>query len=294
MKKILSKFYLLGLLIVVAFLTVLIWNLTFQHLIDGFRSHTATREVAEESKELSPQEEGRRKFQETVLDTGEKVKHYLGYRVLEEQRLEGHFHRIDFEVSPDRRNYCNDCHGEIPHDKVPHLRAFFNMHSTFIACQTCHVRLEGDQKTGIFKWYDRTSGEIVPSPVSEDVLPGTYPAKIIPFEKVNGQVRRIDSQEKIQFAQEYEEREKSLTELQKVKAKKIIHEQVDKKPYTCEDCHQKEAPLLPLKDLGFPQHRIDAIRSTEVIGMIKKYTEFYIPRILEPGFGQQPAQEEQP
>jgi hypothetical protein len=39
--------------------------------------------------------------------------------------------------------------------------------------------------------------------------------------------------------------------------------------------------LLPFADLGYPQHKIDIFVSTEVIGMIKKYTQFYIPSILD-------------
>ncbi len=74
-----------------------------------------------------------------------------------------------------------------------------------------------------------------------------------------------------------------MTELQKSKARKIIHNIVSEKPYLCEMCHQKENPVLPYKELGYPQHRVDTIVSTEVIGMIKNYTKFYIPLLLEPG-----------
>jgi len=205
--------------------------------------------------------------------------------VLEEQRLKGHFHHIDVKVIPDQRNYCISCHGDIPHDKIKDLRAFGNMHAAFIGCQTCHVRLEGEDKTGVFNWYDRTSGEIVESPVAQGQMFGNYSAKIMPFERVQGNLQRIDSQAKIDFALEYSKHEKSLSEVQKSKAKKIIHQQVSKTPYICEDCHQVEAPLLPFESLGYSKKRIDTIVSTEVIGMIKKYTQFYLPHILEPGFG---------
>ena len=59
---------------------------------------------------------------------------------------------------------------------------------------------------------------------------------------------------------------------------------MSKKPYVCEDCHQKEAPILPFRDLGYPEKRIDAFEGTEVVGMIRNYTQFYMPRILHPGF----------
>ena len=222
-------------------------------------------------------------FQEAIMEGEERVKHYLGYRILDEVRLKDHFHHIDFDFKPDKRSYCIACHGDMPHGKVKELRAFGNMHASYIACQTCHVRLEGDAKTGVFKWYHRVTGEIVSSPVKEGAFPGAYESKIIPFARLNGKLQRIDTQEKIDFAKEYSEKEKTLTDLQKSKAKKIIHKIVSKKPYMCEDCHQVEAPVLPFEDLGYPKRRIDAFVSTEVVGMIRNYTKFYMPKLLHPG-----------
>jgi len=294
MKKVLSKIYILACMGLTVFFIVTIWNVTFGHIVGEYRSRKKieTMAAAKEAEKVS--------FQETILDSDKTVRHYLGYRVLEQKRLMGHFHHIDFDVGPDKRNYCVQCHGEMPHDKVKEIRAFGNMHAAIIACQTCHVRLEGPDKTGVFKWYDRTTGEITESPVQERiragtpyaaavefVRPGTYQAKIMPFEKVNGRLQRIDSPERIDFVAEYKKSETSLTDLQKSKALKIIHKIVSKEAYRCEDCHQKDNSLLPLRELGYPSHRIDSIVSTEVVGMIKNYTQFYMPRILHPGEGEQ-------
>ena len=197
---------------------------------------------------------------------------------MEQARLEGHFHHIDFDFKPDQSNYCIECHGDLPHNKVKELRAFGNMHASFIACQTCHVVLE-------------ETGKFVKSPVKEGVAPGTYNAKIMTLERVNGQLQRIDTPERIEFSREYQLKEKTLTQIQKSKAQRIIHNIISKKPYLCEQCHQKENPVLPLAELGYPQHRIDTIISTEVIGMIKNYTKFYIPMMLEFDEGSKAPQE---
>jgi hypothetical protein len=238
-------------------------------------------EIAQKQAEQKKDEEEKITFQKAILEGEERVKHYLGYRVLEQARLEGHFHHIDFDFKPDKSNYCIECHGDLPHNKIKELRAFGNMHASFIACQTCHVVLEGEAKSGVFKWYDRETGKIVKSPVKEGVAPGAYTAKIMSFERVNGKIQRIDTPERIAFSREFREKEKTLTQIQKSKAQRIIHNIVSKKPYLCERCHQKEDPVLPLAELGYPQHRIDNIVSTEVIGMIKNYTKFYIPMMME-------------
>lgn len=296
MKKLLSKIYIIACMGLTVFFMVLIWNLTFGKIVDAFHSKKRIEAIAAVKKQTqADKDKEMTSFREAILEGEETVKHYLGYRVLEQKRIMGHFHHIDFELAPDKRNYCIQCHGEMPHDKVKEVRAFGNMHASFIGCQTCHVRLEKAERTGVFKWYDRTSGEIVESPVKEKIRnwiptpvretepPGTYSSKIIPFERINGNLVRVDTQERIDFVRDFRKEERSLSDLQKAKALKIIHNVVSKEPYRCEDCHQKEAPLLPFAELGYPAHRVDAIVSTEVVGMIKNYTEFYMPRLLHPG-----------
>jgi hypothetical protein len=284
MKKLLSKFYILGLIALTVLFMAIIWNLTFAELFEEYHIRKRVLEAASiniPAKNLTEQIS----FKKAILESDERVKHYLGYRVLEEKRLKGHFHHIDFDFTADKTSFCIGCHGDIPHDKIKEFRAFGNMHASFLSCQTCHVRLEGNAKTGIFTWYDRTTGEIVPNPDMEGILPGTYRSKIIPFERVNGKIRRIDTQERINFAREYREMENRLTDTQKSKAKKIIHKIVSKTPYSCEDCHQKQTSVLPFKDLGYPPQRMESIVNTEIVGMIKNYTQFYMPRMLQPGFG---------
>ncbi len=281
MKNVFTKLYILGFMVLTVFFIFIIWKVTFGHIVEEFHSRKEALEIAE-IKEEQKKEKGKTTFEKIIIESEERVKHYLGYKVLEEQRIKGHFHHIGFDIGPDKRSYCIECHGDMPHDNIKELRAFLNMHAFFINCQTCHIKLEESEKTGVFKWYDRTTGEIVDSPVKTS-KPGTYKAKIVPFEYKNGELVRLDSQERTDFAREYKEKEKTLTEAQRSKAKKLIHNIVSKNPHICEDCHQKESPLLPLQELGYPKERADSIVSTEVVGMIKKYTEFYLPRMLQPG-----------
>lgn len=264
---------------------VVIWNMTFGHLL---KEHAHRKRINEnklqmlQKKEAANQEE-QGTFKKIILESDQKVKYYLGYRVLEEMKIKGHFHHIDYDMEPDNRSACVECHGDIPHDKKKTIRAFANMHAAFLACETCHVRLEGDKKTGVFKWYSRKTGEIIPSPIKPGVEPGRYHAKIVPFERINGRLERVDSQSRIDFAREYKKAENTLSERQKAKAKKIIHQLVSEKPYLCEDCHRKEGSLLPFEKLGYSKKRTNILVSTEVVGMIKDYTKFFVPRMLHPG-----------
>ena len=291
-KKLFQKLYILAFMVLTVFFMLIIWKVTFGHLVD---TNLLKNRIEEISKNISQKQEKEKvttgtSFRESILEGEERVKHYLGYKVLEELRIKDHFHHIGFDFKPDKRLYCIGCHGDMPHSKIKEIRAFANMHASYIACQTCHVKLEGSEKTGVFKWYDRTTGEIVPSPVKEGVLPGSYQSKIIPFVRINGKLQRIDTQDRIQFAKDYSEMEKTLTDVQKAKAKQIIHKIVSQQPYMCEDCHQKEAPVLPYEELGYKKTRIDAFVGTEVVGMIRNYTKFFIPKMLHPGMTESEAE----
>jgi len=281
MKNMLMKVYIVGFAALSIFFMVIIWKVTFAHVIEEYHDRTEAFEALQviNEKETVPV---RTTFQKIILDSEETVKHYLGYKVLEEKRIEGHFHHIGLDIGPDNRSYCVECHGDMPHDQIKELRAFLNMHSFFISCQTCHVKLEGAERTGEFRWYDRRTGVIIPSPV-EFEEPGTYKSKIIPFELANGQLRRVDSEDRISFALEFQKSKDTLSEAQSTKAKKIIHKIVSKQPHICEDCHNSKDPVLPLEKLGYPQKRVESILSTEVVGLIKNYTKFYMPRMLHPG-----------
>ncbi|UCH82028.1 MAG: hypothetical protein JSW20_05215 [Nitrospiraceae bacterium] len=281
MKSMLMKLYILGFAALSIFFMIIIWKVTFAHVIEEYHERQEVLEALDVEKE-NEEAPAKTTFQKIILDSEETVKHYLGYKVLEEKRIKGHFHHIGMDIGPDQRSYCVECHGDMPHDQIKDLRAFLNMHAFFIGCQTCHVKLEGEEQTGEFRWYDRRTGVIIPSPVAFEE-PGTYKSKIIPFESVNGQPTRIDSDERISFAREFRETKDALTEAQSTKAKKLIHKIVSKQPYVCEDCHNTKAPVLPLEKLGYPKERIDSILSTEVVGLIKNYTKFYMPRMLHPG-----------
>ena len=287
MKTFLKKLYILVFMALTVFFMVVIWNLTFGKLLDMITG----KEDVSQSDMTRPQEdqEKDKAFKKIMLESDETVKHYLGYRVLEEMKIEGHFHHIDYDMEPDKRSYCIECHGDIPHQKTKEIRAFANMHSAFLACETCHIRLEGSQKTGIFKWYSRKTGEIIPSPIQEGVAPGLFHAKIVPFEMKNGKLERIDDQSQIAFAREYLRTEKTLTEEQKTEANNKIHKRVSKNPYLCEACHRRENPLIPFEEIGYSKKRAELLVSNEVVGMIRDYPEFYVPEMLNPGLGDNEA-----
>ena len=57
----------------------------------------------------------------------------------------GHFHGVDRWYQFDAHNGCasSGCHSPLPHTKSREIRAFANMHATFMACRLCHEAPKG-------------------------------------------------------------------------------------------------------------------------------------------------------
>jgi cytochrome b subunit of formate dehydrogenase len=53
-----------------------------------------------------------------------------------------HYHQIPPWFAPDPGNGCTaaDCHAPLPHGKRIAVRAFLNMHTTFLDCGVCHIQ----------------------------------------------------------------------------------------------------------------------------------------------------------
>ena len=70
----------------------------------------------------------------------------------------GHYHGVNRWFQPDPHNGCTarGCHEPLPHTKRKEVRAFANLHATFLDCGTCHdAGLTGPVEA---VWVDTTTG----------------------------------------------------------------------------------------------------------------------------------------
>jgi len=65
-----------------------------------------------------------------------------------------HFHLIPRWFDPDSGNNCttSGCHGPVPHGKRIEVRAFLNMHATFVDCTVCHAKEA--RNAGKSQWFN--------------------------------------------------------------------------------------------------------------------------------------------
>ncbi len=289
-KLVVGKLYILALMVFTVWYGFFIYPVIFshaEHKTEGEQT-TVFGTTIVKPEAMTMEEQALKRF---LKEQKAEATTDLGYTVVKEQYVKGHFHHIGMTVESDETNVCVRCHGAVPHDKSKVIRGFLNMHAFFLACETCHIQPKLSQDALAFRWYEKKNGTITVNP-PELVSPekekyGNYGAKIAPGTlSADNAFRFINGEKERSFVQGYIKNKEQLSSVEQSKMKKVIHRMVNEKPLLCEGCHTTtENPYLPFAELGYPPRRIRDLTNTEVVGMVNKYKEFYIPKFLVPGAG---------
>ncbi len=290
-KKVIFKLY------VIFLMGFTVWYGYFMYpLIFGFEGKEKAEASLMELGKAGTDKE--RMFVKLIAEKEQTKKTDLGYRVIDQPYIEGRFHNIGISVEPDNGSICVRCHGNVPHDHSKEIRSFLNMHAFYLGCESCHIMPGKDAPAWEFRWYKKSTGEVTDNPVAlveiEDSyktaesmrkypMYGNYGAKIAPGKIKNGTFTFLHDKNDMAFVNRYIVEQDHLGPEQKSQMKRVIHDSVSKKPLQCDRCHQKKSPYLPFAKLGYPLRRVSELTDTSVVGMIRKYKEFYIPNFLTPG-----------
>lgn len=198
-----------------------------------------------------------------------------------------HFHNLDDAVLKgiEYPSNCVTCHGDYPHNKTVKVRAFFNAHSWFIACEVCH-RENGKQENIIYKWLDSDTDIALYKLQGE---PGMYEARIVPFLITNKTEQRLDNLIDDADVTAYNNSKDKLNVIQKKKAMEQMHQVLSKTPIVCDQCHTENS-LFEFKDLLYSDNMAEYLKDTDVGTMIKGYKVFHLPNVL----GQQKLKKTRP
>jgi hypothetical protein len=197
-----------------------------------------------------------------------------------------HFHNVDESISVKEKDptLCLTCHGNLPHTKAQGLRSFLNMHTFFLACETCHVNAEGqinkvDESEWIhYAWFDFTTKKRV---YKLNGPAGNYNARIVPVRKeTSGKEVRLDLPLREKFVKDFIEKGHNFSLEEKAKAKAIIHEKNSKEPVLCDKCHMTGG-YLSLLDLNYTSKRAEQLEGPEAFDLVKKYLEYYNPSMFD-------------
>ena len=189
----------------------------------------------------------------------------------------GHFHVSDEPTTTDSETapMCLRCHGNFCHNKSEEFRSYYNMHTFFLACETCHIRKE--QGSAIqFKWFDDKTGRELKQIKGQDE---NYGAKVVPVRPEGQGFERLDAFLEEKLALDFMKHKDSYSSEEKEKIKQQLMKQVSKKPVTCEECHCKQG-YLNYSELGYSAARAADLSRIEIVRMIKEYKDFKFPVIF--------------
>lgn len=210
-------------------------------------------------------------------------------RVVEKMR---HFHNSPEQFSADLgdKNVCFFCHGDYPHSREPMIRTMMNMHTQFVGCSTCHTDPEKyTEENYRFGWLNYSGIDVKGVPFGTQLNANTgqlietddFYSKIVIYYKENKEEQLMELTKDNKFVQEFISIRDELNEKDRESVKKRFHYTVTEKGRACRKCHTvEEKSYIPFRQLGFSDQRISDLTNLNIIGLIEKYEEFYMPNLL--------------
>ena len=185
------------------------------------------------------------------------------------------FHKRRQLVETDELPFCRNCHLPLPHRKNERKRTFLNMHSRFIACETCH--LQSDDPMLNYRWLAYSGPhagiEVMPTGVAGDEqgqpsfipLPG---ARIAPFVGSESTAIFKDSVAGRNLTEGWE----SSDDAAKAKLKARLHAPLQKEGPDCDACHHRES-MLDLVSLGADPVKVRQIEQNSIARFFTRFNE---------------------
>ena len=212
---------------------------------------------------------------EDIARAEEKIREHKDVKLREEPKVPPFHQRVDSPVK-EGETYCQGCHLPVPHGEKLRTRAFLNMHSRFIACETCHFRPE-DVKFE-YRWLDYASRQPA-APAEHRLRTG---ARIDNSVTLDGRVKIAPyfqgAPANVLPGSEFSERitrdwkaADSISAKAGIKAK--IHAPLEKEGPACAKCHTDQAPLLDLAALGAGPEQARMIQRHVIPQFFGRYKE---------------------
>ena len=182
-------------------------------------------------------------------------------------------------------SFCTTCHLTPPHTKSMRTRTFMNMHTQYIACETCHFRPENAPlsyqwqdtrdastvavRTSLFRQAVKPEKEAKPEAI-QMVEPQNPFIKITPFYQQQAVGLRKDHA----FAQETKTiwQQTGVT-AEKVQRRALIHAPLSEKGPKCQACHSDKETLFDLADLGATAYQAEKIQNNIVTQFFSRYKD---------------------
>lgn len=204
-----------------------------------------------------------------------------------------HFHNEPTEdlVTRGKKTVCFYCHGDFPHSKQRMVRTLLNMHTQFIGCMTCHTDADKVPEAHYrFRWLNYSEIDVTGPPFGTGINPDTgflietddYFSKIVIYDNSDGEDKLLEIPERSEKGEVFLSIRERLSEQDKDALKKRFHALIRPKGRQCARCHATEQEsYVPFRDLGFSDQRISDLTNLNIIGIVDKYREFYLPKLFD-------------
>jgi hypothetical protein len=220
---------------------------------------------------------------ESMQKSFDKVKDHKDVTVQDKLEVPVFHKRGEWEKESLSLTFCTNCHLAPPHTKNLRARAFLNMHTEFIACETCHMRPE--KIVFNYQWLDYRTQQVVtpsvnlfrqaidkddvPKRAEEKVRKTGVMVKIAPF--YNDELALILKDHV--FSKDSSTIWKDGSTEEKVIHRAKIHTPLKEKGPLCKDCHQTKEPMLDLKVLGANKLQMRKMQKHIVPQFFERYSE---------------------
>jgi RNase P subunit RPR2 len=197
-------------------------------------------------------------------------------KLLEKLSLAPFHKRAKMPIKPTENGYCNNCHLPLPHSKSIRTRAFMNMHSEYIACESCHFR---PKKTPLFyRWYDyqhqkeadKQQSRLLSGRAQNDktpIIPRTGRIKIVPF--FQNKAVLITQEHPFSKQLQADWNKADLAEKSRLHAK--IHQLLTTTGTQCAQCHTESQGLFDLSTFSDSSAQIKSIQKNTIADFFKHY-----------------------
>ncbi len=175
------------------------------------------------------------------------------------------FHKRSEQTSK-TDSFCTLCHLDLPHKDNVRLRSFLNMHTRYIACETCHFEVKNVKFD--YRWWPEL-------PKNNKLWQPHSTAKITPFSQ---EKPVIDSSTHPLF-QQVKEQWKNLVLSEQAKLKAKIHQPLTETG--CSKCHNDEKNILDLKQLGASESQQHAIEQNKIAHFLARTKDDTAIRLID-------------
>ncbi len=180
-------------------------------------------------------------------------------------------------------SFCSICHLPLPHQKNARSRSFNNMHSRYIACETCHldtVKLNQQLVETVdsleYRWFDfvrRSEAKNIEGIFNDQNMQSNLlkKLKITPFYK---QQAVVISRSHL-YSKMLEENWKTTDLYLKAEIKVRTHLYIKEQGETCAQCHKQKGSLLELMALGASKKQLQMFSQNSIANFFSRYSSPY-------------------